>query len=82
MNERIGFELRHRLSAELVLAPIRGPLPVRGGYAWFPVDGTLSLGQIDTAAHEVLLCWLNNQAGFGPVGVLGSRRAPPSRCSA
>jgi phospholipase/carboxylesterase len=70
MNEQIGFELRHRLPSPLVVAAIRGPLRAKGGYSWFPLDLTLRLHQIDDVAHQVL-GWLDQQSGFGPIGILG-----------
>jgi phospholipase/carboxylesterase len=70
MNERIGFELRHRLPASLVIASLRGPLQVRGGFGWFPMDTRFSLGHVDRAARSVL-DWIDAQAGFSSVGLLG-----------
>jgi phospholipase/carboxylesterase len=70
MTEQVGFELRHRLPPELVVAAIRGPLRAKGGYSWFPLDATLRLHQIDDVASQILR-WLDDQVGFGSVGILG-----------
>jgi phospholipase/carboxylesterase len=71
MDERVGFELRHHLPAELVFASVRGPREAPGGgYAWFPMDGSFSLEAIDHSAAAVL-SWLDSLALDGPVGVLG-----------
>lgn len=71
MDERVGFELRHHLPAELVFASVRGPRQVSGGgYAWFPLDSSFSLEAIDHSAAAVLR-WLDSVAPDGPVGVLG-----------
>ncbi|MBA3529584.1 MAG: phospholipase [Propionibacteriaceae bacterium] len=70
-NERAGFDFRHYLPAELVIASIRAPLRVGGGgYAWFPLDPTLALQQIDDASHAVL-SWLDEQPAAPSVGMLG-----------
>jgi len=69
-NERVGFELRHHLPPELVLASVRGPRQIGGGYAWFPLDATLSLGAIEESATAVL-DWLRRHDQHGPVGILG-----------
>ena len=69
-NERVGFELRHHLPPELVLASVRGPRQVGGGYAWFALDATLSLGAIEDSATAVL-DWLHGLDRRGPVGILG-----------
>lgn len=70
MNERMGIDLHDQLPHPLVLASIRGPLRVGAGYGWFPLDATLSLDQIDTAAHAVL-DWVDTQSGFSQIGILG-----------
>jgi phospholipase/carboxylesterase len=71
MNERVGFELRHHLPAELVFASVRGPRQASGGgYAWFPMDSSFSLEAIDHSAAAVL-SWLDKIELDGPVGVLG-----------
>jgi phospholipase/carboxylesterase len=69
-NERVGFELRHHLPPELVLASVRGPRQVGGGYAWFALDATISLGDIEDSATAVL-DWLHGLDQRGPVGILG-----------
>ena len=69
-NERVGFELRHHLPPELVLASVRGPRQVGGGYAWFALDATLSLGAIEDSATAVLN-WLHSLDQRRPVGILG-----------
>lgn len=70
MDERMGVAVQHRLPAELVLVSLRGPLRVRAGYGWFPLDASLTLDQIDAAAHEVST-WLGGLAGFASMGILG-----------
>jgi phospholipase/carboxylesterase len=69
-NETVGFDLRHQLPADLVIASIRAPLRAGPGYAWFPLDSTLSLEQIDDVSHGVLE-WLEEQPAASSVGVLG-----------
>ena len=70
MNERMGTELHSRLPPELVLASVRGPMRVRSGYGWFPLDAGLRLEQVDEAAHAVLR-WVELQQRHPSVGVLG-----------
>ncbi len=71
MDERVGFELRHHLPAELVFASVRGPREaIGGGYAWFPMDRSFSTEAIDHSAAAVL-SWLDRVHPDGPVGVLG-----------
>ena len=71
MDERVGFELRHHLPAELVFASVRGPRKAGGGgYAWFPMDSSFSLAAIDHSAAAVL-SWLDQTDLDGPVGILG-----------
>jgi phospholipase/carboxylesterase len=70
MNEQIGFDLRHRLPSELVVASVRGPLRAHGGYGWFPLDASLRLPQIDDVSRD-LLDWLSAQPELGAVGILG-----------
>jgi phospholipase/carboxylesterase len=71
MDERVGFELRHHLPAELVLASVRGPREAKGGgYAWFPMGSSFSLEAIEHSAAAVL-SWLDQVDPDGPVGVLG-----------
>jgi phospholipase/carboxylesterase len=71
MNEQMGFELRHHLPAELVVASVRAPREARGGgYAWFPMDSSFSLEAVDHSAAAVL-SWLDSVGLDGPVGVLG-----------
>jgi phospholipase/carboxylesterase len=69
-NEQVGFDFRHQLPAELVIASIRAPLQAGGGYAWFPLDASLALHQIDDVSHAVL-DWLGEQPPAPSVGVLG-----------
>jgi len=69
-NERAGFDLRHHLPDELVIASIRAPLQAGAGYAWFPLDASLALHQIDEVAQAVL-AWLDDQPEAPSVGVLG-----------
>jgi len=71
MTERIGFDLRHRLPAEVVVASLRGPLRVRSGYGWFSLDpSSFALSQVDAAVAAVL-SWLDRQSEYRSVGVLG-----------
>jgi phospholipase/carboxylesterase len=71
MDERVGFELRHHLPAELVFASVRAPREAQGGgYAWFPMDSSFSLEAIDHSAAAVL-SWLDSIEADGPIGVLG-----------
>ena len=71
MDERVGFEQRHHLPSELVVATVRGPRQPRGGgYAWFPMDSSFSLEAIDHSAAAVL-SWLDSVELDGPVGILG-----------
>ena len=70
MDEHMGADVQHRLPAELVTASIRGPLRVRAGYGWFPLDATLRLEQVDRAAHAVLR-WVQAQTRHPSMGVLG-----------
>jgi len=70
MDEHMGAAVRHHLPAELVTASIRGPLRVRSGYGWFPLDASLRPEQVDDAAHAVL-AWVRAQVGHPSVGVLG-----------
>ena len=71
MDERIGFELRHHLPAELVFASVRAPREASGGgFAWFPMGSSFNLEAIDHSAAAVL-SWLDSVNLDGPVGVLG-----------
>jgi phospholipase/carboxylesterase len=70
MDEQMGAGVRDRLPPELVLASIRGPLRVRNGYGWFPLDASLRLEQVDEAAHRVVR-WVALQTRHPSVGVLG-----------
>src|SRR3954447_19300299 len=70
MNERIGFELRHRLPPALVLASLRGPLQARAGYGWFRLDASFRLAHVASAVAAVL-SWLYEQVDHSSVGVLG-----------
>jgi len=69
-NEQVGFDFRHQLPPELVIASVRAPLQAGGGYAWFPLDASLALHQIDDVSHAVL-GWLDDQPPAPSVGVLG-----------
>ncbi len=69
MDERMGVELHDQLPPELVLASIRGPLPVASGYGWYPLNASLGLNQIDAAARAVL-DWVREQP-YTSVGILG-----------
>lgn len=55
---------------ELVIAGLRGPVPVRGGFGWFRLDANVSERDVDVAAESVL-DWLDAQSVSVPVGVLG-----------
>ncbi len=70
MDEQMGAGVRDRLPPDLVLASIRGPLRVRSGYGWFPLDASLRLEQVDEAAHRVA-AWVAAQDRHPSVGVLG-----------
>lgn len=70
MDEEMGAGVRDRLPPELVLASVRGPLRVRNGYGWFPLDASLRPEQVDEAAHRVAT-WVAAQPGHPSVGVLG-----------
>jgi len=70
MDERMGVDLYARLPPELVLASVRGPMRVRSGYGWFPLDASLRLEQVDQAAHAVL-GFVEAQQRHPSVGVLG-----------
>ncbi len=69
-NERVGFDLRHQLPGEIVLASIRAPLKTPTGYAWFRLDPTVALPQVDAVAQSVL-AWLDAQPPAPSVGLLG-----------
>jgi phospholipase/carboxylesterase len=69
-NEEVGFDFRRFLPAELVIASIRAPLTAGAGYAWFPLDASLALSQIDDVSRAVL-SWLDDQPPAPSVGVLG-----------
>ncbi len=70
MDEQMGAGVRDRLPPDLVLASVRGPLRVRSGYGWFPLDASLRLEQVDEAAHRVAT-WVGAQDRHPSVGVLG-----------
>jgi phospholipase/carboxylesterase len=70
MDEQMGAGVRDRLPTELVLASVRGPLRVRSGYGWFPLDASLRPEQVDEAAHRVAT-WASGLSGHPSVGVLG-----------
>ena len=46
LDESVGFDLRHRLPPDLVLASLRGPLRACGGFGWFALDSTFGFDQI------------------------------------
>lgn len=69
MDERMGTELHDQLPSELVLAAIRGPIPVGSGYGWYPLNASLGLNQIDSSARAVL-DWVRVQ-DHRSVGILG-----------
>ena len=70
MNERIGLELLDQLPPQLVVASLRGPLPVRAGYGWFPLDASFTLAAVSSAVAAVL-AWVDAQQGHPSVGLLG-----------
>jgi phospholipase/carboxylesterase len=71
MTEQIGFDLRHQLPSELVVAALRGPLSVRSGYGWFSLEADrFSLDEV-RAAGGAVLDWLDRQPDHPTVGVLG-----------
>jgi phospholipase/carboxylesterase len=70
LTEDVGSELWSRLPPELVVAGLRGPLRARGGFGWFRMDATLKPSDVGAAAGEVLT-WLDGQAGYTSVGILG-----------
>jgi phospholipase/carboxylesterase len=69
-NETVGFEQRHRLPADLVLASVRAPMPANAGFAWFRLDPQVGVQQANSAAQAVL-SWLDAQPPAPSVGILG-----------
>lgn len=69
-TEDAGFDFRHHLPDEIVIASVRAPLRAGGGYAWFPLDDTLALHQVDDVSRAVL-AWLDDQPPAPSVGLLG-----------
>lgn len=69
-NEGVGFELRHRLPPELVLASVRAPMTAAGGYAWFRLDPVTAVDQA-TAVARAVLSWLDTLPPAPSVGLLG-----------
>lgn len=70
LDETIGSQMWAELPPELVIAGLRGPLPVRSGFGWFPLNANVTAQDVDDAAQSVL-DWLQAQAVETPVGVLG-----------
>jgi phospholipase/carboxylesterase len=70
LDERVGFELRHHLPEELVLASVRAPLTATSGYAWFRLDPTVGFQQVD-ASSRAIVDWLETQPAAPSVGILG-----------
>ena len=70
LDETVGFELRHELPADLVLASIRAPLTATNGYAWFRLDPAVGFQQVDAVSRAVL-DWLDEQPPAPSVGLLG-----------
>lgn len=70
MDETIGFDRLHHLPPQLVVASLRGPLPVRAGYGWFPLDASFSLSTVSSAVAAVL-AWIDEQRGHPSIGLLG-----------
>lgn len=69
-HEGVGFELRDRLPAELVLASIRAPLTATGGYAWFRLDPMVAVEQATAVARSVHR-WLDTLPVAPSTGLLG-----------
>ena len=69
-NEQVGFDFRRFLPPELVIASVRAPLQAGSGYAWFALDATLAVSQIDAVSQGVLE-WLDAQPPAPSVGILG-----------
>jgi len=69
-NEQVGFELRHQLPAELVLASVRAPMTSTDGYAWFRLDPAVAVDQANAVARSVLT-WLDTVPAAPSVGLLG-----------
>jgi len=73
-HEGVGFDLRHQLPDDLVLASVRAPLRATGGFAWFRLDPAVGIQQAGQVARAVL-SWLDESLGSGPappsVGILG-----------
>lgn len=69
-NETVGFDRRHRLPAELVLASVRAPMQASAGFAWFRLDPAVGVQQANTSARAVL-DWLDTQPAAPSVGILG-----------
>jgi phospholipase/carboxylesterase len=69
-DEQAGFDFRALLPPELVIASVRAPLQAGGGYAWFRLDASLALSQIEEVARAVL-AWLDTLPPAPSVGILG-----------
>jgi len=69
-NEQVGFELRHQLPGELVLASVRAPMTATGGYAWFRLDPAVAVDQANAVARSVL-DWLDTLPAVPSIGLLG-----------
>jgi phospholipase/carboxylesterase len=69
MDENMGRDVGDRLPPELVVAALRAPLRSGSGYAWFPLDASLTVDQVDASAAAVAT-WLDAQ-DHPARGVLG-----------
>jgi phospholipase/carboxylesterase len=69
-NESVGFDLRHRMPPDLVIASVRAPMQASAGFAWFRLDPQVAVQQANTAARGVLE-WLAGQPAAPSVGILG-----------
>ncbi len=73
LHESVGADLWSTMPAELIIAGLRGPLPVGAGYGWFRLDATASPAVVNAVAEDVL-DWLTEQLeAISPssVGILG-----------
>ena len=74
-HEGVGFDLRHQLPGDLVLASVRAPLRATGGYAWFRLDPAVAVQQAGQVAQAVL-SWLDGTIEAGlptppSLGIMG-----------
>ena len=74
-HEGVGFDLRHQLPGDLVLASVRAPLRASGGYAWFRLDPAVGIQQANQVARSVVR-WLDEMIEAGlpappSLGIMG-----------